>query len=332
MTNTTKYVTIIFPQQGGLAMTQRNTDFFYEGKNVPKTLKNSIYKMEDITGIVGEKSVFENIMTSLLEEFMHKKNINLSKVERYVNEKAKNIKLYVMYFQNENGDEFKCAYLGEKGSLKNGTTHILASSIIFTFAKYGCKHCNFKETDCEFCERKKIDKIFPPEMELTIKHNMDNFIKVFGKDSVKSIKDFCEGYYAYMRQNSSKESHDSLEEQRQEESVPPVVKEFLQIDPGVIEYVIKMTTAILGEYANDNKDIRNIMSEYTNVEKSFLSVIHHLQKYHAFVKMIKENPNDLPEELIENMEEINQDDINSFDEEEDDDGESWKNGSTDEDE
>ena len=130
-------------------MSSNSTDFFFEGKIVPQTIKESIYRMEDASKPVSIRSVFEDVMTGLMEEFLHKKNISLIKVEKFVNEKVKNLKTYVMHFENEKGESFKCAYLSERNSLKHGTTYILASSIIFTFAEYGCKFCNFKDKDCE---------------------------------------------------------------------------------------------------------------------------------------------------------------------------------------
>jgi len=305
-------------------MTRRNSDFFYEGKIVPTTLKNSIYKMEDRNAHRNAhgngRSVFENVMTGLLEEFMCKKNISLVKIERFINEKAKNIKTYIMYFENDKGEQFKCACFGEKNSIPFGATHMLASSIIFTFAEYGCKNCNYKERDCEFCDRNKIEKIFPAENKCTIKHNMKDFIKVFGKDSVKSIKDFCEGYYEYIREESAIPEETYMDEHAQKQSLPPEIQEVIKIDPNVIQYIIKIVTTVLGEYANNNKDIRNIMFEYQNVEKSFLAAIQQLQKYYHFVKMNKEDPNDIPEEIIEKLRETDDED----NDEDDDEGESWK--------
>jgi hypothetical protein len=309
-------------------MNKRNSDFFYEGKIVPTTLKNSIYKMEDRNAhknVHGNgRSVFENVMTGLLEEFMCKKNISLVKIEKFVNEKAKNIKTYVMHFENDKGEQFKCSCFGEKNSIPLGATHMLATSIIFTFAEYGCKICNYKERDCEFCDRTKIEKIFPSENKCTIKHNMKEFIKVFGKDSVKSIKDFCEGYYEYIREESSVKDENYINDYVQKQSLPPEIQEVIEIDPNVIQYIIKIVTTVLGEYANNNKDIRNIMFEYQNVEKSFLAAIQQLQKYYHFVKMIKENPNDIPEEVMENLREKHDEDDDLDDEDDDDEGESWK--------
>lgn len=306
-------------------MTRRNSDFFYEGKIVPTTLKNSIYKMEDRNAHRNAhgngRSVFENVMTGLLEEFMCKKNISLVKIERFINEKAKNIKTYIMYFENDKGEQFKCACFGEKNSIPFGATHMLATSIIFTFAEYGCKNCHYKERDCEFCDRTKIEKIFPAENKCTIKHNMKDFIKVFGKDSVKSIKDFCEGYYEYIREESAIPEETYMDEHAQKQSLPPEIQEVIKIDPNVIQYIVKIVTTVLGEYANNNKDIRNIMFEYQNVEKSFLAAIQQLQKYYHFVKMVKEDPNDIPEEIIERLREV--DDVDN-DEDDDDEGESWK--------
>jgi hypothetical protein len=62
------------------------------------------------------------------------------------------------------------------------------------------------------------------------------------------------------------------------------------------------------------------MFEYQNVEKSFLAAIQQLQKYYHFVKMIKEDPNDIPEEIIEKLRETDDED----NDEDDDEGESWK--------
>lgn len=307
-------------------MTRRNSDFFYEGKIVPTTLKNSIYKMEDRNAHRNAhgngRSVFENVMTGLLEEFMCKKNISLVKIERFINEKAKNIKTYIMYFENDKGEQFKCACFGEKNSIPFGATHMLATSIIFTFAEYGCKNCHYKERDCEFCDRTKIEKIFPAENKCTIKHNMKDFIKVFGKDSVKSIKDFCEGYYEYIREESAIPEETYMDEHAQKQSLPPEIQEVIKIDPNVIQYIVKIVTTVLGEYANNNKDIRNIMFEYQNVEKSFLATIQQLQKYYHFVKMVKEDPNDIPEEIIERLREV--DDVDNDEDDDDDEGESWK--------
>jgi hypothetical protein len=307
-------------------MTRRNSDFFYEGKIVPTTLKNSIYKMEDRNAHRNAhgngRSVFENVMTGLLEEFMCKKNISLVKIERFINEKAKNIKTYIMHFENDKGEQFKCACFGEKNSIPLGATHMLASSIIFTFAEYGCKNCNYKERDCEFCDRNKIEKIFPAENKCTIKHNMKDFIKVFGKYSVKSIKYFCEGYNEYIREESAITEETYMDEHDQKQSLPPEIQEVIKIDPNVIQYIIKIVTTVLGEYANNNKDIRNIMFEYQNVEKSFLAAIQQLQKYYHFVKMVKEDPNDIPEEIIERLREV--DDVDNDEDDDDDEGESWK--------
>ena len=304
-------------------MKERNVDFFYEGEIVPETVKKSIYKMEDSSSSISDKSVFENIMTALISEFVYKKNISLISVQKFVNEKVKNLKTYVLHFEDDKGNSFNCSYIGEHDALKYGTTHILASSIIFAFAQYGCKLCNFKDQDCEFCDRRKIDKIFPPELKLTIKHNMKEFTKVFGKNSVKSIKDFCEGYYSHMRNQNVKEIEDFKDNNN---SLPPEIKEIVNIDLGIISYVVKMTTTILGEYANNNKDVRNIMKDYTNVEKSFLSVIQQLQKYYHFIKSIKDSPNNVTEEFVENIKQVNDDDydIDDEDDEDDDEGESWK--------
>jgi hypothetical protein len=306
-------------------MKERNVDFFYEGEIVPETVKKSIYKMEDSSSSISDKSVFENIMTALISEFVYKKNISLISVQKFVNEKVKNLKTYVLHFEDDKGNSFNCSYIGEHDALKYGTTHILASSIIFAFAQYGCKLCNFKDQDCEFCDRTKIDKIFPPELKLTIKHNMKEFTKVFGKNSVKSIKDFCEGYYSHMRNQNVKEIEDIKDNNN---SLPPEIKEIVNIDLGIISYVVKMTTTILGEYANNNKDVRNIMKDYTNVEKSFLSVIQQLQKYYHFIKLIKDSPNNVTEEFVENIKQVNEEDydidIDDDDDEDDDEGESWK--------
>jgi hypothetical protein len=304
-------------------MKERNVDFFYEGEIVPETVKKSIYKMEDSSSSISDKSVFENIMTALISEFVYKKNISLISVQKFVNEKVKNLKTYVLHFEDDKGNSFNCSYIGEHDALKYGTTHILASSIIFAFAQYGCKLCNFKDQDCEFCDRRKIDKIFPPELKLTIKHNMKEFTKVFGKNSVKSIKDFCEGYYSHMRNQNVKEIEDFKDNNN---SLPPEIKEIVNIDLGIISYVVKMTTTILGEYANNNKDVRNIMKDYTNVEKSFLSVIQQLQKYYHFIKSIKDSPNNVTEEFVENIKQVNEEDydIDDDDDEDDDEGESWK--------
>jgi hypothetical protein len=304
-------------------MKERNVDFFYEGEIVPETVKKSIYKMEDSSSSISDKSVFENIMTALISEFVYKKNISLISVQKFVNEKVKNLKTYVLHFEDDKGNGFNCSYIGEHDALKYGTTHILASSIIFAFAQYGCKLCNFKDQDCEFCDRRKIDKIFPPELKLTIKHNMKEFTKVFGKNSVKSIKDFCEGYYSHMRNQNVKEIEDFKDNNN---SLPPEIKEIVNIDLGIISYVVKMTTTILGEYANNNKDVRNIMKDYTNVEKSFLSVIQQLQKYYHFIKSIKDSPNNVTEEFVENIKQVNEEDydIDDDDDEDDDEGESWK--------
>jgi hypothetical protein len=304
-------------------MKERNVDFFYEGEIVPETVKKSIYKMEDSSSSISDKSVFENIMTALISEFVYKKNISLINVQKFVNEKVKNLKTYVLHFEDDKGNSFNCSYIGEHDALKYGTTHILASSIIFAFAQYGCKLCNFKDQDCEFCDRRKIDKIFPPELKLTIKHNMKEFTKVFGKNSVKSIKDFCEGYYSHMRNQNVKEIEDFKDNNN---SLPPEIKEIVNIDLGIISYVVKMTTTILGEYANNNKDVRNIMKDYTNVEKSFLSVIQQLQKYYHFIKSIKDSPNNVTEEFVENIKQVNEEDydIDDDDDEDDDEGESWK--------
>jgi hypothetical protein len=303
-------------------MKERNVDFFYEGEIVPETVKKSIYKMEDSSSSISDKSVFENIMTALISEFVYKKNISLISVQKFVNEKVKNLKTYVLHFEDDKGNSFNCSYIGEHDALKYGTTHILASSIIFAFAQYGCKLCNFKDQDCEFCDRRKIDKIFPPELKLTIKHNMKEFTKVFGKNSVKSIKDFCEGYYSHMRNQNVKEIEDFKDNNN---SLPPEIKEIVNIDLGIISYVVKMTTTILGEYANNNKDVRNIMKDYTNVEKSFLSVIQQLQKYYHFIKSIKDSPNNVTEEFVENIKQVNEEDYDIDDDDDDDDeGESWK--------
>jgi hypothetical protein len=304
-------------------MKERNVDFFYEGEIVPETVKKSIYKMEDSSSSISDKSVFENIMTALISEFVYKKNISLISVQKFVNEKVKNLKTYVLHFEDDKGNSFNCSYIGEHDALKYGTTHILASSIIFAFAQYGCKLCNFKDQDCEFCDRRKIDKIFPPELKLTIKHNMKEFTKVFGKNSVKSIKDFCEGYYSHMRNQNVKEIEDFKDNNN---SLPSEIKEIVNIDLGIISYVVKMTTTILGEYANNNKDVRNIMKDYTNVEKSFLSVIQQLQKYYHFIKSIKDSPNNVTEEFVENIKQVNEEDydIDDDDDEDDDEGESWK--------
>jgi hypothetical protein len=304
-------------------MKERNVDFFYEGEIVPETVKKSIYKMEDSSSSISDKSVFENIMTALISEFVYKKNISLISVQKFVNEKVKNLTTYVLHFEDDKGNSFNCSYIGEHDALKYGTTHILASSIIFAFAQYGCKLCNFKDQDCEFCDRRKIDKIFPPELKLTIKHNMKEFTKVFGKNSVKSIKDFCEGYYSHMRNQNVKEIEDFKDNNN---SLPPEIKEIVNIDLGIISYVVKMTTTILGEYANNNKDVRNIMKDYTNVEKSFLSVIQQLQKYYHFIKSIKDSPNNVTEEFVENIKQVNEEDydIDDDDDEDDDEGESWK--------
>jgi hypothetical protein len=152
---------------------------------------------------------------------------------------------------------------------------------------------------------------------------MKEFTKVFGKNSVKSIKDFCEGYYSHMRNQNVKEIEDFKDNNN---SLPPEIKEIVNIDLGIISYVVKMTTTILGEYANNNKDVRNIMKDYTNVEKSFLSVIQQLQKYYHFIKSIKDSPNNVTEEFVENIKQVNEEDydIDDDDDEDDDEGESWK--------
>ena len=304
-------------------MKDKNVDFFYEGEVVPDTVKSSIYKMEDASATMSNRSVFENIMSALLEEFMRKKNISLTSVNKFVNEKAKNIKTYILQFEDDKGNSFKCSYIGERDTLKTGTTDILASSIIFTFAEYGCKICSYNDKDCEFCDRSKIDKIFPPELKSTIKHNMKEFIKVFGSKSVKSIKDFCNGYYDHLRNQKTKSF---LPENN--ESLSTGIKEIVDIDLGVIGYVIQMATTILGEYANNNQDVRNLMSEYTNVEKSFFGLIQQLKKYYNFIKMVQENPNVSQEEIVSNFHEMNEDDDEEDDDEDDDEDDApWKKDS-----
>mgnify|MGYP006277659341 CR=1 FL=1 len=318
-------------------MSGSNQDFFFLGEAVPETIKQSIYKMEDTNKAVTGKSVFEDVMTGLLDNFLPKKNISLVKVEKFNNEKVKHLKTYVLYYQNDKGDEFKCSYIGEKDSLHHGTTHILASSIVFTFAGYGCKHCKYKDKDCEFCERKKIDKIFPPELKLTIKSNMKEFTKVLGKESVKVIKDFCDGYFAFMRGQKDEEViQNNVQKEKDEQAISPEIAEITELDIGVIDYIIKVVSSILGQYANDNKDIRNILSDYSNVEKTFLFVINQLQRYYAFVKSVKENPEAVPEEIVDMLRNTNDDIIDEIDEDDDEDdddeGESWKKGNQDEDE
>ena len=66
------------------------------------------------------------------------------------------------------------------------------------------------------------------------------------------------------------------------------------------------------------------MFEYQNVEKSFLAAIQQLQKYYHFVKMVKEDPNDIPEEIIERLREVDDVDNDEDDDDDDDEGESWK--------
>lgn len=314
-------------------MSEESHDFFFEGKLVPETIKQSIYKMDNTEKANGNRTIFDDVMTGLLDEFLQRKNISLFKIEKYVNEKVRNMKTYVLYFRNEHGEEFKCAYLGEKDSLQFGSTQILASSIVFTFAGYGCKFCMYKDKNCEYCDRKKFDKIFPPELGMTIKHNMKEFIKVFGKESVKSIKNFCEGFCDYIRSKPTEEKIKESNVRQQEVSVPEEIIEITKIDANVINYVIRMTTSILGQYANDNKEIRKILEDYTNVEKSFLFVINQLQRCHAFVKAVKENPEDVPEEVADMLRSLEENSSNDEyeDEDDDDDDESWKRG-TEEDE
>jgi hypothetical protein len=304
-------------------MSNENVDFFYEGKIVPNTLKNSIYKMENNN---TNSSVFENVMSGLLDDFMNKKNISLIKVEKYNNPKLKNHKTYILTFENEKGEQFKCSYIGQKDSLQHGTTAILASSVIFAFAEYGCKFCKFNNPECEFCERSKIDKIFPPEMKCTIKHNMKEFVKVFGKNSVNSIRDFCEGYYEFMRT----QDENAMNQHSQDESISPEIQEVLKIDVKVIKYLIELMTSMLGEYASNNKEIRTIMSGYENVEKTLMATISHLQKYCMVLNMIKENPNSVPEEIIETLGETRNLDDNVNEEEQED--WSWEKESENEDE
>jgi hypothetical protein len=319
-------------------MSEENQDFFFEGKLVPETVKQSIYKMDNTERANGNRTIFEEVMTGLLDEFLQKKNISLTKVEKYVNEKVRNMKTYVLYFKNESGEEFKCAYLGEKDSLQFGSTQILASSIIFTFAVYGCKYCMYKDKNCEYCDRKKFDKIFSPDLGLTIKHNMKEFTKVFGKESVKSIKNFCEGFCEYIRSKPVAEDKIKESNARKEPEIelPQEIIEITKIDSDVINYVIRMTTTLLGQYANNNKDIRNILSGYTNVEKSFLFVINQLQRCHNFVKAVKEDPEDIPEEIADILKSLNEnDDISDDeydDEDDDDDEENWKKGKQNDDE
>ena len=91
-------------------MSEESHDFFFEGKLVPETIKQSIYKMDNTEKANGNRTIFDDVMTGLLDEFLQRKNISLFKIEKYVNEKVRNMKTYVLYFRNEHGEEFKCAY------------------------------------------------------------------------------------------------------------------------------------------------------------------------------------------------------------------------------
>ncbi len=308
-----------------------NADYFFEGKRLPEDLKNSIYRMENASSNLAQKSLFEEILASLLEEFMHKKKIALTKVEKYQSEKLRSIKAYVLFYENENGDQFKCSLLCDRDSLKFGTSNILASAILFAFAEYGCKYCNYKDEDCEYCERSKLDKIFTPENKLSLRHNMDGLEKVFGKESLDSVKDFCQGYYEYIRSNGKISQED---EEIENESAPKEIKQFLEVDENIIAYITKTVSTILGEYANGNKDIKNILSDYENVEKSFMLVLQHLQRLHAFIVSVKDSPNDIPEEILETLRQSDEFDLNydEDDEDDEDDDESWESESEEEDE
>lgn len=312
---------------------KNGVDYFYEGKIVPATIKDSIYKMENDD--VQNKSVFEDVLSGLLEEFMTKKNIFLAKVEKINVEKLKRLNTYVMTYRNAQGDEFKCSYLDERGSLKFGTTSILASSMIFTFAGHGCKYCKYSNPDCEFCNRKKIDKIFTPESRCSLKHNMEELTKVFGEDSINSIRDFCEGYCNYMRNYVNEKN---IEQQSEEnENIPEPLQDLLKVDTDVVDYLISVITTILGEYTSGNTKIREILDGKNYVEKSMLVVLTHLKKLSGFIKIIKQNPENISPEILQSIGESFGEDEESFDiydqgdddDDDDDDGDSWKKGSDD---
>jgi hypothetical protein len=157
---------------------------------------------------------------------------------------------------------------------------------------------------------------------------MKEFVKVFGKNSVNSIRDFCEGYYEFMRT----QDENAMNQHSQDESISPEIQEVLKIDVKVIKYLIELMTSMLGEYASNNKEIRTIMSGYENVEKTLMATISHLQKYCMVLNMIKENPNSVPEEIIETLGETRNLDDNVNEEEEQQEDWSWEKESEDEDE
>ena len=307
-------------------------DYFFEGKLVPEEIKQSFYRLENKRdgsfGEVANKSVFESLMTNLIHDLMKKKNIYLTKVERIVNDKVKRLFLYVLEFSNSEGQTFKSAYLADSGRLQYDTTRILTGSIMFTLAKYGCHYCNFSDKNCEFCDRAKIEKIFDPSNKFTLTQNWKEFVDVFGKKTVRCIEDFCQGYFEYMRSTDTDPvEQDDNSQENYKKILPASLLEYASIDEKIIGYVSNWISKILGGYTNNDNSLRVIFNNCSNVEKSFLAIINHLQQLKSFINAIKTNPSDFANGIPDDLE----DDFDSVDDE-DDEGESWKDNSEENDE
>ena len=61
-------------------------------------------------------------------------------------------------------------------------------------------------------------------------------------------------------------------------------------------------------------------------------MINHLQRYNAFIKTLRENPDSIPDEIVDLFKSADEIDYEDDDEEDDEDGEGWKNGNQDDDE
>jgi len=299
-------------------MNNQDKNYFYEGEIVPDLMKQSLYRLENKKTPVGDKSIFMNIFAAMIQDLMTKKNIRLSNVNLYVNSKVKKINTYVLQFEDNDSNKFYSSFINEKGGLPFDTTKILSCSILFTFAEYGCKFCNYASKDCEYCSRDKISKIFPPETKYTLKDNMENFVKVFGKETIASIKDFCDGYCEYMR-SPDEEDEGEIKNDYDTSTIPEELQRYMEIDANLIAYVSQMTYAMFRQYANGDKDMQRSLSNYNNVEKSLVAITSHLEKLKDFVKAVKTDPARFIEDFNDEFDDGDDGDDWQEDEDEDED-------------